>query len=143
MGFDAANDLKTLLNDPTKGFDYTNVSGLTANPTIRLFTDTLPTSFPTNGELIIDNEKLTNLENFINQRNEESNLICILSYNGNRSTILSMLDEIDRVFRENNKSSLSSRNYFIKLSSFLWFEKLAPIKQIEITIAMTKELVQL
>jgi hypothetical protein len=140
MGFQAATDLKTIL---VNNFIHTNVTGLTADPTIRLTSDSLPTSFPVNGEIVINNERMGNFDYKNKFRNEPNAITCLISFQGTVDVTREFLDEVDRVLNANNLATAGTRTYFMVIESAVFYEELAPIKQLQFEVRLTKEMVSI
>jgi hypothetical protein len=92
------------------GFLYGNVLSLTAKPSIRASTDDDPLSFPTNGEIIVQNERLLNMDTFFSHRDEFYQLRVTITHESVETTIRKkIIEEIDRVMKVHN--GLNSRSY--------------------------------
>jgi hypothetical protein len=115
MVFTAAEDLDTLL---TADYVHTNVTSLTADPSIRKIGDDPPSDFD-NGEILIGEERLVNTEQQGNYKREIYQLTVIVEYSvGSTSStsLKEMVAEMERVFNANNLLITRTYEYFIKYS---------------------------
>jgi hypothetical protein len=115
---DPAIDLKTML---TSDFVHTNVAGLTADPNIRYLDSDPPDTYPTNGEIIINNETGTEPLTNLSYQTERYIIDCDAVYEKVDATaptiIKGILGEIERVF---NAENLSNTRTYDWLLNYTW-----------------------
>lgn len=112
MVFTISSDLDTLL---TNNFVHTNVTDLTADPAIYKVGDDPPDTFPSNGEIIIDEERLTTTNQQGGYKQEIYSLVIKVSYltATTPTTLKEMIAEIARVFNTENLSTTRANEWFI------------------------------
>ncbi len=107
--YTAAEDLVTLY---IADFVHTNVGTIAADPTISLRSNWDPTSFETNGAVIIDDESLSRVEKGGNGKVEVYTLKLTALYSSTTTAVLQLIvTELDRINNANNDDA--SRSYYI------------------------------
>lgn len=137
MSYNVAGDLYTIISS----FVHTNVTGLTADPNIRYVWAAEPSSFPSNGEIIIGREELVRNDYHGSYRTEIYNVDCKITYRNATSTttdvVRGIAAEIDRLLRVNNASP--TRSYWGDL--IFRMQAYREHDVLECTVRMVKEFV--
>lgn len=113
---DAAIDLKTML---TADFVHTNVGTISADPAMKYFSDVEATTYESNGEIVIRNERAGKPLSNGSYQAEQYLMDCFIVYEKEDATspaiIKAILKEIERVFNAENNSN--TRTYDWQLES--------------------------
>lgn len=109
MGYTIIEDLKTFL---VANFVHTNVAGLSADPNIKLGGDDDPTSFSSNGDILLTDEIFLRQDIQGNYRTQSWQIIGYVLYPSSDSVIIKLiLTEIDRILKVNNANISRTKIY--------------------------------